>query len=283
MSIIVSHNIRRYYEHNDKKFRRLGIDTRDHNIHQPLWDGNTKTKRQAANYANHLVLRVIKDTLTEEKDRIKILDLGSGFGATIKYIISNTDADALELAGITISRAQAGFAREKLGESIRVVCEDYHDLSRYFRGMDIVYAIESVVQARDISVLLREVSKVLKPNGLFVVIDDFTDDERGSEFADRRIIHDYQANWFADGLMDCKHFQALAGKNGLLLKRADNLNPYVKWYMRSRVTALLYLSGLRHADNLYLKSLIGGGARQLAIKKGILNYRMAVFTKSQTL
>jgi cyclopropane fatty-acyl-phospholipid synthase-like methyltransferase len=281
VSIIVSHNIRRYYDYNDKRFRRFGIDTRDHNIHQPLWDCNTKTKRQAANYANHLVLRLIKDTLTEEKDRIKILDLGSGFGATIKYIISNADADALEFSGITISRAQAGFAREKLGERIRIVCKDYHDLSRYFRGMDIVYAIESVVQAQDISVLLREVSRVLKPNGLFVVIDDFIDDGRDSEFADRRMIRDYQANWFADGLMDCKHFQALAGENRLLLKRADNLNPYVKWYMRSRVTALLYLAGLRHADNLYLKSLIGGGARQLAIKRGILNYRMAVFTKSQ--
>ena len=281
MSIIVSHNIRRYYEHNDKKFRRLGIDTRDHNIHQPLWDGNTKTKRQAANYANHLVLRIIEDTLTEAKNRIKILDLGSGFGATINYIKSNVDADALELSGITISRVQAGFARKKLGEKIRVVCEDYHHLSRYFRGVDIVYAIESVVQARDISVLLHEVSRVLKPNGLLVVIDDFMDDERDSEFADRRIIRDYQANWFADGLMDAKHFQTLAGKNGLLLKRADNLSPYVKWYMKSRMTAFLYLAGLRHSDNLYLKSLIGGGARQLAIKKGILNYRMAVFTKSQ--
>jgi cyclopropane fatty-acyl-phospholipid synthase-like methyltransferase len=278
--MIVSHNIRRYYEHNEKKFRRLGIDTRDHNIHQPLWDRNTKTKRQAANYANHLMLRIIKDTLTGGKNRINVLDLGSGYGATIKYILSNADAAALEFSGITISRAQAGFAREKLGERVRIVCKDYHDLSRYFRGMDIVYAIESVVQARNLSVLLREVSRALKPNGLFVVIDDFIDDQRDPEIADRRIIHDYQANWFADGLMDSKCFQALALKNGLRLKRADNLNPYVKWSMRSRVTALLYLAGLRHADNLYLKSLIGGGARQVAIKRGILNYRMALFTKS---
>lgn len=277
----MSRNIRRYYEHNDKKFRRWGIDPRDHNIHQPLWDNGIKTKRQAANYANDLVLEMIKGAISGGNDRIKVLDLGSGFGATICYILSNADIDALQCYGITISRIQADFARGKLGEGAKIVCGDFHYLSRYFEGMDIVYAIESVVQSRDMSVLLGEISKVLKTNGRFVVIDDFIADEKQSDFRDKRIIQDYKANWLADGLMDSEHFETLAGKNGLLQKKADNLTPYVKWNLRSRVTALLYLAGLRHSDNLYLKSLIGGGARQLAIRKGILDYRMAVFTKSQ--
>jgi len=279
----MSRNIRRYYEQNDKKFRRWGIDTRDHNIHQPLWGSGTQTKRQAANYANDLVLRSIKEAIPAGKGRSKILDLGSGFGATIQYILSNADKDALECYGITISRTQADFAREKLGERARIVCGDFHHLSRYFEGMDIVYAIESVVQSRDISFLLDEISRVLKSDGRFVVIDDFIADENKSDFRDRRIIQDYKANWFADGLMDFNGFRGLARKNGLLLKSSDILNPYVKWYLKSAATTLLYATGLRHSDHLYLKSLIGGGARQLAIKKGLLKYRIAQFTKPRTL
>jgi len=277
----MSRNIRRYYEQNDKKFRRWGIDPRDHNIHQPLWDNGIKTKRQAVNYANDLVLEMIKGTISGGKNRTKVLDLGSGFGATISYILSNADKDALECYGITISKAQADFAREKLGERTKIVCGDFHYLSRYFEGLDIVYAIESVVQSRDISVLLGEIASVLKSNGRFMVIDDFIADENKSDFRDRRIIQDYKANWFADGLMDFNGFQSLAGKNGLILKSSDILNPYVKWYLKSAVTTLLYSAGLRHSENLYIKSLIGGGARQLAITKGLLNYRIARFTKSQ--
>lgn len=280
MFIIVSQNIRRYYEHNDKKFRRLGIDTRDQNIHQPLWDGNTKTKRQAANYSNDLVLKIIQDSISGEKDRIRVLDLGSGFGATIHYIRSRFDESALEFYGITISRTQADIAREKLGGSANIVCGDYHYLSRYFENMDTVYAIESVVQSRDTSVLLGEISRVLKTNGQFVVVDDFINDEKMIDIMDRRIIQDYKANWFAEGLMDFNDFQEIAGKNGLILTSFDNLSPHVKWYMKSALTTLLYMAGLRHSENLYTKSLIGGGARQLAIKKGLLNYRIALFTNS---
>ena len=280
---MMSQDIRRYYEQNDKKFRRWGIDTRDQNIHQPLWGDGTKTKRQAANYANNLVLKIINDTISGRKGRIKVLDLGSGFGATIDYITSNADEDALEFSGITISRTQADFARRRLGERATIVCGDYHYLSRYFKGMDIIYGIESVVQSWDLSVLLGEISRVLKTNGRFVVIDDFITDEKTSRIKDSRIIQDYKVNWFADGLMDFNGFQEMAGKNGLILKRSDNLSPYVKWYMKSAVTTLLYSAGLRHSENLYIKSLIGGGTRQLAIKKGVINYKIALFTKSPTI
>jgi len=280
---MVSLNIHRYYEQNDKKFRRWGIDTRDHNIHQPLWGSGTQTKRQAANYANDLVLRSIKDAIPAGKGRSKILDLGSGFGATIQYILSNADKDALECYGITISRTQADFAREKLGERARIVCEDFHHLSRYFEGMDIVYAIESVVQSRDISFLLDEISRVLKSDGRFVVIDDFIADEKKPDLQEKRILQDYKANWFADGLMDFRGFREMAGKYGLIWGSSENLTPYVKWYLKSAVTKLLYSAGLRHSDHLYIKSLIGGGARQLAIRKGIIDYKIARFIKSQTI
>lgn len=277
----VSQKIRRYYEQNDNKFRRWGIDARDHNIHQPLWGAGTKTKRQAANYSNDLVLKIIKDNISGEKDRIKVLDLGSGFGATINHIRSSVDEDAVELSGITISSLQADFASEKLGQNVRVVCGDYHFLSRHFKEMDIIYAIESIVHSRDISGLLCEISSVLAANGLFVVIDDFIGCEKMSGTNHRKIIQDYKENWFVDGLMDFNAFQQIAGENGLILERSDNLNVFVKWYIRSAMTTLLYLGGLRHSENLYIKSLIGGGARQLAIKKGLLDYRIALFRKSQ--
>lgn len=58
-------------------------------------------------------------------------------------------------------------------ENIEFKLADFHNLDYPTASVDMVFAVESICHARDISRVIAEVYRVLKPNGVFIIFDGF--------------------------------------------------------------------------------------------------------------
>lgn len=108
----------------------------------------------------------------------RVLDLGCGFGATARQLALRHRQ--LEVLGVTIVPTQVHEARRLadaagLGERVRFVEADYTRLPFADGSLDGAYALESACHAvgPDKPALVRELARVLRPGGRFVIADGF--------------------------------------------------------------------------------------------------------------
>lgn len=118
----------------------------------------------------------------------KVLELAAGRGANSFYLAEKFPN--VEFYGIDISREQLDYAFEKVkkkkgGGNYHPDFGDYHDLSKFGNEtFDIVFVIEALCHSTDKNKVFAEVWRVLKNNGVFIVIDGYsnknqmTDDEK---------------------------------------------------------------------------------------------------------
>ncbi len=114
----------------------------------------------------------------DSKIRSFLIDLGCGAGA-IGRSIGKNNADSM-IKGVTISPSQVQIAtrlntEENLQDQIEIFEADYTDLPFEVGSADGVWAVESACYAEGSSKadLVREMARVLKTNGRFVVADCF--------------------------------------------------------------------------------------------------------------
>ena len=107
-----------------------------------------------------------------------VLDLGCGMGATARQLARCVPG--LAVTGLTIvpGQAQAGermSEAEGLKDRVRLIHADYTAIPLADHSVDYAYAIESVCHARgpDKAAFVRELCRVLRPGGRFVIADGF--------------------------------------------------------------------------------------------------------------
>jgi len=113
----------------------------------------------------------------------QVLDLGCGMGATARQLARRVPG--LTVTGLTIVPAQVRegqrlCAAEGLGERVRLIHADYTAIPLPDHSVDYAYAIESVCHARgpDKAAFVRELCRVLRPGGRFVIADGFMKHDR---------------------------------------------------------------------------------------------------------
>lgn len=117
--------------------------------------------------------RTVEKYLIKLKGK-KVLELATGRGATSFHL-----AKKFPLAnfyGIDISKGQLDFAFKKSRrvKNYRPEFGDYHDLGRYEdKKFDVVFVIEALCYSLDKGAVLKEVYRVLKPGGVFIVFDGY--------------------------------------------------------------------------------------------------------------
>lgn len=126
----------------------------------------------------NLTLKVI-DKLCLKKDKAyQIADLGCGLGSSARLLVKHFPDASFDGYTITPWQVEQGNlltqknAKEK---SIRLHCADFCNLPVEDNHFDAVYAIESSCYApgTDKRLLVRSLSRVLKPGGRFVIADGF--------------------------------------------------------------------------------------------------------------
>ena len=117
---------------------------------------------------------VLKRLLPDAKAPVAVADLGCGVGATLRQAAAHYPNARLHGVTIVPSQAEQGRAltREK---RISLRMEDFTDTSFPDNSLDGVYAIESSCYASGPAKadLLREIYRILKPGGRFVIADGF--------------------------------------------------------------------------------------------------------------
>jgi 2-polyprenyl-3-methyl-5-hydroxy-6-metoxy-1,4-benzoquinol methylase len=273
----VTKDVKKYYEKNSSKFKNFGIDPIGGNIHQPLWGESVNNKREATNYSNQLIHDYIKQYTSTRDTKFSVLDLGCGFGATLKFLSDTLNSNSLiDYTGITISSYQAQQAQKNLNYGASIICDDFQKISEHNKKYNIVYAIESIVHSPDIAELLKGIKKILKEDGVFIIIDDFISSTHNSDA--NYLIEDYKHNWFTNGITESSQFIRIANSVGFKLIRSVSLSSLIRQSFKGIMGRFIYSLGIRKSSNMYLKSIIGGAARQNALIQGLLDYKMIILS-----
>lgn len=106
----------------------------------------------------------------------RVLNVGCGAGAESIWIASERGA---EVVGIDVNEGLLDTAREHarergVADSVRFRTDDFHELSTVDdESADVVWGLEALCHARDPDVVLKQVARVLAPDGRLVVGDLF--------------------------------------------------------------------------------------------------------------
>ena len=131
--------------------------------------------RQAATYDEDMKgqhARSLYHVLLEKLSHIPFqsaLDLGCGTGEMLKLILQEDTHK--ELCGIDLSEKMLAVAKSKLPEQVKLILGDSESLPFSDNAFDVVYCNDSFHHYPAPQNVLREVYRVLKPGGTFLMGD----------------------------------------------------------------------------------------------------------------
>jgi len=126
----------------------------------------------------------------------KLLDVGCGMGGSSIYLAKHYQ---IEVSGITLSSVQLDIAKKEAINhpelNLQFTIDDAHSLNNFSDNtFDIVWALESCEQFYDKALFIKQVNRVLKPNGKLML---------ATWCSDQEIYENSQAK---DYLNICKYF-----------------------------------------------------------------------------
>ena len=279
--------VRAYYDHNTERFLRWGKDEGTSNLHGALWSPEVTSLGEAMHYANELVAREIEQCPTPVN---RVLDLGCGVGGSLFYLGRRLPRVRF-FTGISLSPLQINSARQRIPETEK---NRFHFEEGCFLQLpterfkaDFSYSIEAFAHGPDPGIFFGVQARVLPPGGRLAIIDDCLSDEMytaGLPARQVRLLGIYRRNWLLPGLRGRTALKSIAEEKGFRLIKDQNLTPYLR-LGRPRdkaISLLVRLLGPLMERDIYLRSLLGGDAKQKCYLKGLIHYRLLVFEKRAT-
>ena len=253
-----------------------------------MWAQGVASLAEALEYTNRLILDEIERLIRRSSlQKVQMADLGCGVGGSVFYILEHLDTPAAGF-GLTISPVQARLAaKTAAGKGFSPAClfleADFQE-APLASGMDLVYSVEAFVHAPDPQRYLAGASRLLKPGGRLILCDDFLARPalRGEmDETTRTWLSAYREGWQVHSLYPPEELESMAGRRQLMLRRNEDLTPFLHLRRLPNQLALLLLRlgrrlPVRHA---MLPSLLGSMALQECLHRGIVQYRFLVFEK----
>ena len=215
----------------------------------------------------------------------RVLDLGCGVGGSIFYLVRRLSR-VRSFTGISLSPLQIDSARHRIPEAqrSRIHFEEgcFLQLPADRFTADFSYSIESFTHCPDPDGFFAVQAGLLPPGGRLAIVDDCLIDEIRLSSRQMRLLDSYRRNWLLPGLRGFTALKSLAEEKGFHLIKNQNLTPYLRLGRpRDKAISLLvtFLGSLMEHDT-YLRSLIGGDARQKCYLERLIHYRLLVFEKN---
>jgi SAM-dependent methyltransferase len=279
--------VREYYDRNTGRFLRWGKDEGTFNLHGALWPPEVKSLGEAMNYSNELVAREIEQCPYAVN---RVLDLGCGVGGSIYYLERRLPSIRV-FSGISLSPVQIKRAKQRVPETRK---SRFHFEAGCFLQLpaerfraDFSYSIEAFSHGPDPDVFFSVQAGVLPPGGRLVIIDDCLSDgfpDATTSARQRRLLDNYRRNWLLPGLRAVSDLKSIAEEKGFRLIKDQNLTPYLR-LRRPRdkaISLLVRCLGPLMERHTYLRSLLGGYAKQTCYLEGLIHYRLLVFENRET-
>ena len=279
--------LRRFYEHNTRRFLLLSGAGGTQAIHRAVWADGVDTRTEAFEYPNRLVHDHLRQIGASRAHAPACLDLGCGVGGTIFYLAEHA-AETVRYTGVTLSPLQVRLARaeaERRGVSdrCRFVEADFLHLPP-LGAFDLACAIEAFVLAADADRFFAGAAQALRPGGRLVVIDDFltaVGADASHPAKQQSWLDAFRAGWHADGLATTEQTIRAAERQGLHRIEERDLTAYLDLgRFRDRLIAAFVAPwALRFETGPYLRMLAGGDALQRCLRHGLVAYRCLVFER----
>ena len=273
--------VKKYYDQNTERFLKWGKDESSFNLHGALCHPEVNSLAEAMHYSNELVAREIERCPHPVN---RVLDLGCGVGGSIFYLARRLSR-VRSFTGISLSPLQITSARQRIPEAQknRIHFEEgcFLQLSTDRFNADFSYSIEAFTHCPDPDIFFAVQAGLLPLGGRLAIVDDCLSDEIRLSPRQMRLLGSYRRNWLLPGLRGFTALKSLAGEKGFRLIMNQNLTPYLRLGRpRDRAISLLVkFFGLLMERDSYLRSLLGGDARQKCYMEGLIHYRLLVFEK----
>lgn len=276
----MSTSVRKYYDQNTSLFLAFSSSKKAQNIHRSLWTDGARTLEEALNVSN---ARILQEITSVAPEHTRLLDLGCGVGASLFYMVPRLH-DPSYTIGFTISSLQAKLARESakqlgLQDQVLFAQGDFTSLPLN-DTWDAAYSIEAIFHATDPETYFFEVSRLLRPGGKLILVDDFQT-QRPFSNIETDWLKAYRDGWHVQGLNTVEQVNLWAEKHRLQLVKNDNLTPYLRLRdLPDPLARAIRFFGnhlpIRHA---ILPSMLGSLALQQCLRMRIVKYRFLVFEK----
>jgi cyclopropane fatty-acyl-phospholipid synthase-like methyltransferase len=205
-------------------------------------------------------------------------------GGSIFYLVRRLSR-VRSFTGISLSPLQIKSARQRIPETRkkRIHFEEgcFLQLPADRFKADYSYSIEAFTHCPDPDIFFAVQAGLLPLGGRLAIVDDCLSDEIWLSSRHIRLLGIYRRNWMLPGLRGLTALKSLAEEKGFRLIKNQNLTPYLRLGRpRDRAISLLvkFLGPLMESDT-YLRSLLGGDARQKCYLHGLIHYRLLVFEK----
>ncbi len=278
---ITTDSVRTYYDENTNLFLKFSGHKQAQNIHRSLWNDNIKTLDEALNFSNSLILKEIEST---QPGSARIADLGCGVGASLFYIHPRLHNPAPAL-GLTLSPVQARLAQDSakqlgLQDHIRFAEGDFTSVPLPSQSLDAVYSVEAVCHAVDPEKYFREASRLLRKGGKLILVDDYQS-ARTFNKHEQKWLNAYIDGWYVPGVRTVEQVISFANKNGLQLKKNEELTPHLRLRNLPDFLAsmLLFLGEKLPIKHAIVPSMLGSMALQQCLHMKVVEYRFLVFEK----
>ncbi len=219
---------------------------------------------------------------------LEILELGCGKGFNSKYLASRNPQ--AKFNGIDITSRHLHYAQEKAKElkNLSVKIGDFHVLEFENQQFNIVFELESVCHSDSPETVLKEVYRVLKPEGKFILFEGF----RTKEF-DQLSATQKRASYLIEKTMGVNNghnidsWLALAEKCGFEISQNDDISLAImpnlerfhriagKFFKRVWLAKLVYFL---LSKNL-IKNTIAGWLMPFSIQQKMQSYNRIILTK----
>lgn len=153
-------DVAKYYRHSDF-FYNIIHSGGGHNIHMALSDDG-KFRRKDFQQQSKFVAKHITN------DVGRILEIGAGKVVNTKHLarwLPDKNFTALDIPN-------RNFLKTKVPSNVSLVEGDYHDLSIFEPcTFDLVFAVETICHSDDKEKVVKQISRILKPNGKLIIFD----------------------------------------------------------------------------------------------------------------
>jgi len=279
---ITREDVRAYYDQNTRLFLAFNRSGTADNIHRSLWNDEVKTLEQALNATNQKILQEIQVTAPTHA---KIADLGCGVGASLLYIVPRLKNPA-SVFGLTLSSVQARLARQfakrsNLEKQVLFTEGDFTSVSLADNSLDVIYSVEAIVHAQEPEKYFQEASRLLRPGGKLILVDDYQA-ARSLSKDEAEWLRAFINGWHVPGVITIEQTKAFAEKYHLQPIKDDNLTPYLRLRNLPGPIAnlFLFLGNRLPIWHAILPSMLGSLALQQCLHRKIVEYWFLVFEKN---
>lgn len=273
--------VRNYYDQNTRLFLAFHRSAKAENIHRAVWMDSVETLQDALHLTND---RIRAEIETVVPIHARIADLGCGVGAGLMDMTRCLDEPDLAL-GITLSSVQAQLAgrfcrQAGLENKILFAEADFTAVPLMDRSLDAAFSVEAFVHSPTPERFFQEASRLLRPGGKLIVVDDFQA-ERPLSIPETEWLQAFMAGWHVPGVRTVEQVCQYGETYQLRLCRNENLTPYLHLHNLPDPIArsLRFLGRLLPIRHAILPSMLGSMALQQCLHQGIIEYRFLVFER----